>query len=291
VDIGAQRAETEAALRQLVQQHKSEVAGLGENSSQLDAMTDAYSRAYEGILEPLATLGNADAMYRLSDMAIRESDKPADIERWFALTACAADLGHPLALSELVRWYWHQRGDGSIDEVQANRATAFAYADRAALAGNMFGVNRIATYVAGNVHQYPANLGLAQRLLRLCADTGDKQCGAEMAGEWAYDPGLSPVDAAAWVAIMAKDQPERFGGRRAKAWATLTDKERDLAAALASAWRPTPWLSLRMRWRLVQADILAYGQSSIGPTPACDTARPWCRRVKRVPTMAQDRGG
>jgi hypothetical protein len=288
VDLSRQKAEVDAVLREVTQRHRADLAllerqapslGPDDEDARLDALTNANAQARAAILAPLADRGNAEAMARLADSALRESDAPADVERWFALVSCAADLGHPFALDEMTRWYWHQRGDGSIAQIQANRARALVFADRAALAGNLFAISRIATYIAGDVHQYPANLRLAQRLLRLCARTGASTCADQLAGEWVYDPGLGPVDAGAWLAVMADCQPERFAKRREVAWAMLTAQQRSSAAEAAKAWRPTPWRDLQPEWKALQAEILAYGQTSTGALLSCGTSRPWCRTV------------
>jgi hypothetical protein len=286
-DLSSQKAEVDAALQGLVQKHKSDLARLrqdtsgpsGDEDARFDELTDAYDQARTAILVPLAARGNADAMVRLADSDFRESADPVKVDRWFALTTCAAGLGHPTAFDESVRWYWHQRGDGSIGQVQANRATALAFANRAALAGNMFAISRVATYIAGNIHQYPVNLLLGQRLMRLCAETGDRGCEEFLAGDWVYDPGLTPAEAYRWRSLAANSEPERFADRRDLAWAKLTAEERVAAIQTTMTWRPTSWRNLQNEWKAIEADILDYGQTSTGVLPSCGTERPWCRTV------------
>jgi hypothetical protein len=284
-DLSRQKAEVDSALRDLTRRHDGELEKLEQDASlsnandadaRLDELANAYRRARVDVLGPLAARGNADAMARLSDSGLRDSDAPADVDQWFKLISCAADLGHPFSLDELVRWYWHQRGDGSIAQVQANRATALAFANRAALSGNLFAISRIATYVAGDVHQYPANLSLARRLMRLCAQTGDRSCEEALAGEWVYDPGLSAMDAYAWLSRAADGEPERFAKQRDISWDKLTAEERLSATRAARTWRPTPWRDLQTDWNAIKADILANGETSTGALLSCGTQRPWC---------------
>jgi hypothetical protein len=295
----AQKVQVDAALKELMQRQKTDTARLEQDAARsptagedarFDNLTDSYNEAREVILQRLAAQGNADAMYRLSDAHVRESDAPADVNRWFALISCSAELGHPGALGELVRWYWHQRGDGSIRQVQANRARAFTFANRAAMAGNMFGVSRIATYISGDLHQYPGNLKLGQHLLLLCAKTGDRLCEESVAGEWGYDPGLSAMDAYEWVSRAAGSEPERFAKRQEIASGKLTPAERERARRAVATWHSTPWADLQDDWKAIEEEVLAYGETSTGALPACDTARPWCRTVtNRLSTATEGR--
>lgn len=117
-------------------------------------------------LEPLATHGNVEAMVRLAQDL---RDQPENHRRWLLLTACAANAGHPIGLDEWVRWAWHQKGDGTIAAIQDYRARALDAAARNARLGSRASLMRIATYIGGHVHQYPAAPQLSARLAAIAA--------------------------------------------------------------------------------------------------------------------------
>jgi hypothetical protein len=163
--LDEQRAQVEQALRPLIATLKTQEAALDSTADgrardeQLDTLITGHRVAELRVLEPLATNGNAEAMYRMADL-LRDGSSIADVRRWYSLETEAAKLGHPGADDELVRWYWHQRGDGSIAQVQRNRETALSYAEKAADDGSFNAISRIGVYVSGNVHQYPGDVSL-----------------------------------------------------------------------------------------------------------------------------------
>lgn len=158
--------------RRTVALQQVEALPAGAQDARLERLGADYRRDRALALAPLAAGGNARAMVGLAS-ALRDSREPADVRRWLALASCAARLGDNQARDELVRWRWHQRGDGSLGAVQANRAAALDYAEQAAAAGAMAPLSRIATYIAGDVHQYPANPALAARLRALVVRAPD----------------------------------------------------------------------------------------------------------------------
>jgi hypothetical protein len=118
------------------------------------------------VLGPLAARGDAEALAQLAS-DLRDDD--AATARWLALVTRAAGRGHPGAHDELTRWWWHQRGDGTLAAVQAARARALDHAEAAARGGEWHAVERIGVYIRGDVHQYPANPPLAARVRALAA--------------------------------------------------------------------------------------------------------------------------
>lgn len=251
-DLSAQRREVSLALSALrperaTREQAFEASQVGASAEARDQATDAFLAEFaakeRAVLEPLAAAGNAEAMYRLS-VQLRDGDTGDEVRRWYALARRAADAGHPGAEDELVRWYWHQRGDGSIAAVQANRALALDHADRAAGHGGGFALARVAVYISGDVHQYPANKALARRLLELCVRSGDRVCLEALTSTRPYDYGVAPEDAA---------------------------RAREQAAA------PVTWAELRPEWLAIRSAILAHGRSSVGRDTDCITSTPWCR--------------
>ncbi len=234
------------------------------------------------MLDPLAARGNREAMIRLAS-DLRDASSPDDAARWLDLVTRASQLGDPQAHDELVRWYWHQKGDGSIEQVQANRAIALAFAGKAAEAGNMRSIGRVATYIAGDVHQYPANLPLARRLMELCARTDTSFCQEVLAGGSSYDYGQSPTEVHLWLSRLAARAPLRFAPRRDLAWSRLTVEERVAAERIEEAWRPAPWSGLRREWDGMQEEILRHGETSTGVLEDCTTQKPWCRGRSALP--------
>lgn len=279
--LAAQIARVESAMKPLAAERTAREVSLGRAGSGVG--DDGWEEALQGfeareraILEPLAAEGNAEASYRLATR-LRDSDAPQDVRRWFALTNEASRMGHPQAHQELVRWYWHQRGDGSIEDVQANRATAMDYADKAAAQGVFFSIARIAVYIAGDVHQYPANPALARRLLELCAQTGASQCQEELVARSPYDYRLTPAEAYHWLFQLAARSPARFNRARDLAYDQLSPGDQAIAKEAANRWRPASWSDLRPQWLRIRSEILSFGQRSVGSDAPCMTARPWCR--------------
>lgn len=267
--LAQQKAEVATVLAPLATERTAqERAAEGKDEAAFDAMFAGQDRAEQAALEPLAARGNAEAMHRLAKR-LRDSDAAADIRRWLDLETAAARRGHPDAHDELARWYWHQRGDGTIEDVQRNRARALDHAGQAAAGGQTHSISRIAIYVAGNVHQYPANPGLARELLALCARTGHQLCLEQLGLPASYDYGAAPTERRLWLTRLAVRQPDRFG----RVAGALTDEEQ----AQAAGWTPTPWTALGREWTEIRQRILAHGATSVGPDAPCTTMTPWCR--------------
>lgn len=286
-DWKAQRAETERALRGVNTQHEAVLEQADHTTSaqdedDLEALMRAYNGARRRVLAPLAARGNAEAMMRLAQ-DLRDSSTREDIAQWFRLANCASRLNHPEAHDELVRFFWHQRGDGSIAYVQKSRAIALSYAGKAAAAGNVFGLARIATYIAGNVHQYPADLPLAHRLLELCARADGDPCQQRLVARMPYDYSEDPVSAHLWLSRLAARHPESFAAQRDMVWDKLTPNERAAAERAEMTWRAATWAELKSEWREIQDQILLKGLASIGADTVCATQTPWCRGEGIIP--------
>lgn len=284
-DLARQKAEVAAALDPLTAEMKAREARLeahagslagSERDQQYDALVDAHEVAERGVLEPLAARGNADAMHRLA-IRLRDSSAPGDIRRWLSLETTASDLGHPAAYDELVRWYWHQKGDGTIEDVQRNRKVALEYAGKAAAAGYMYSIDRIATYVAGNAHQYPANLEIARQVMELCARTGYRPCAESLALKAPYDFRVSAEEEYLWLSRLARRSPERFARRLDLTWSSLEPAAQAAVRQSEKVWRPASWTELDREWAEIKKLILAHGARSVGPDTPCTTMTPWCR--------------
>lgn len=281
VPTARQSQEVAAALSTIEVEQTQALASLEgtgppDADGQLDRLLHDYYAKRRRALEPLAASGDAQAMMRLAS-DIRDSETPDEVGRWLNLVRCASEFGDPQAHDELVRWYWHQRGDNSIEQIQANRAIALTFADKAALAGNMYGIGRIAGYVTRDIHQYPANPDLGRRILELCARTGDSRCEEQLAATSPYyDYGLSAGEAYLWFSRLAVRQPERFAERRDLAKSRLSEAEMDVARREQAAWAPVPWSRLRLEWRRLRDEVLDRGALSPGELMDCDTATPWC---------------
>ncbi|MDZ4376503.1 MAG: hypothetical protein U1C74_34395 [Phenylobacterium sp.] len=182
-DPAAERNAVVTVLEPIEAEHFRQVEAAPLSASpaeeaRLDTLQARRLAARASVLEPLAAQGNAEAMVRLAD-DIR--DEPAQHPRWLALATCAANAGHPLAIDDWVRWAWHQKGDGSIAAIQGYRARALDAAARNAALGRRASLRRIATYIRGDVHQYPAAPQLSARLATLAA--ADRPW-PELAPEW-----------------------------------------------------------------------------------------------------------
>jgi len=259
--LARQKAEVISVLAPLAAQRTArEQALAGQDDAAFDAMFAAQDRAEQAALEPLAARGNAEAMHRLATR-LRDSDAPGDIRRWLDLETAAAQQGHPTAHDELARWYWHQRGDGSIGDVQRNRAIALDHAGQAAAGGQKHSIGRIAVYIAGNVHQYPANPGLAREVLVVCARAGHPLCQEQLALPGPYDYALSTEERRLWLSRVAARQPGRFG--------ETYDEQ--------AAWQAAAWMALTPEWAELRRRILDHGATSVGPDAPCTTMTPWCR--------------
>ena len=283
--LAQQKAEVAVALAPLTAKMKAAEARLdapaetetgSERDRQYDALVAAHEVAESGVLEPLAAHGNAEAMHRLA-IRLRDSSAPGDIRRWLSLETAASDLGHPAAQDELVRWYWHQKGDGTIEDVQRNRKVALDYAGQAATAGQMYSINRIAIYVAGNVHQYPASLAIARRLMELCAKVDYAPCEESLALNVPYDFRVSAEERYLWQSRLARHSPERFSKRLDLAWSGPEPAAQVAIRRSEQAWSPAAWAKLDGEWAEIKTLILAHGATSVGADTPCTTATPWCR--------------
>jgi hypothetical protein len=278
-DLRSSKAQVRAALAPVEEAQTARLRNL-EGANHTDrALTEAiarYRRDRREALTSLAKLGDPEAMQQLAG-DLRDSPQPEDVRTWLAYTRCAASMHHPAALDELVRWTWHQRGDGSLAAVQANRAAAMDLAAEAAEVGNYYSLFRIAGYISGSVHQYPGNLALGAKVLNLCAQTDDALCEQGLAGLVAYDYRQSPVLTQVWLTRLAIQQPQRFTERRDAALARLSGQDRVQLETLLLAWRAKSWPELRNDWAVLKAEILEFGKTSDGPLTACTTPTPWCR--------------
>lgn len=157
-----------------------EAAAEAGDEAALARAIETRNAARARLLEPLAARGDTEAMMRLAS-DIRDDDSPEAVRRWLSLTTRAAAGGHTGAHDELTRWWWHQRGDGSLAAVQRYRTRALDHAEAAAQAGDWTAVARIGVYIRGDVHQFPASPGLAAEVARLA---GAKAPWSASAGEW-----------------------------------------------------------------------------------------------------------
>ncbi len=253
------------------------------DAKEADLRTDAAVATYHqdrwSALSPLAAAGDSAAMARLAD-DLRESREPATVRLWFALAQCAADRGHPYARDEMARWWWHQQGDGSIGDIQANRALAMTYAARAAEAGAIGAINRIGVYIAGNVHQYPAALPLAARVAELCARADVASCQQAIVSRTPYDYGQDVLEDAFWLDRLARREPAAFAASRDRAWAALTPIDRATVQTRLATWQPLTWREAAPAWATLERDILAQGAT------VCTASAPWCFGKALPPTPA-----
>lgn len=241
-----------------------------------DAAAEAYLNDRWAALSPLAAAGDAQAMARLAD-TLRDSDDPATIRVWFSLAQCSADRGNAFANLELVRFWWHQKGDGSVADIKFNRRLAMDYAGRAAAQGQVEALGWIGVYIAGNVHQYPADPSLAGRVLELCARADAEGCQRSLVAPTPYDYGLSSPEVAFWLGRLAERQPLMFAERRDKAWSKLSPAEVGALRERLDAFRPLNWAEIAPRWSDLQSDIIESGAASPNPPSECTNSTPWCR--------------
>jgi hypothetical protein len=283
-DLRRQALDVTQALQPLVidmevREAKLEATQAGAaRDAEFDRIVTEHRAAEDGVLSPLAKNGNAEAMYRLAEL-LRDSSSEADIRRWFSLESEAARLGHPGAADEMVRWYWHQRRDGLIAEVQRNREIAFSFAQEGADRGSFHGMVRIAVYISGEFHQYPGDTALGRRVLELCARTDDRDCQENLVSKQPYDYRLSPSERHHWLSRLVHRSPALFSERLTQAEAAMTPAQLAEARASEAAWRPNSWVSLRPEWNDLKRQILVRGATSIGKDTVCATQTPWCRGV------------
>lgn len=256
-----------------------------EAERRTDAAADAYLNDRWAALSPLAAAGDAEAMARLAEN-LRDSDDPATIRVWLSLAQCSADRGNAFANDELARFWWHQKGDGSLADIQFNRSLALDYAGRAAAQGGVGALRRIGVYIAGNLHQYPAALSLAARVLELCARADAVGCQRALVDPRPYDYGQSSAEDAFWLGRLAELQPLSFAERRDKAWSELSPAEVDALRERLTAFQPLSWAEIAPQWSKLRTDILESGATSPGAPSACTTATPWCRGKALTSTSA-----
>ncbi len=241
-----------------------------DRDAALDAAMADYFHDQRVILAPLAAEGDFGALKKLAH-AYRDRDDADGVRAWFRLTQCAADAGDPFANDELARWYWHQIGDGSLEDLQKNRALALDHAERS---GRW---SRIAIYIAGNVHQYPANPALAGEMLEVCARAGHADCQAELGLYPTYPwrtEGATRLFYARQAGLRRKGDDALQSDRL---WAQATASARAGAEALAASWRPTGEAETLAAWATLRERILQHGAAYPMPTAPCTTATPWCR--------------
>jgi hypothetical protein len=281
-DLARQRAEVTQAVAAIETKQSADLKALDQATPDADveprveALVRDYRKSLGDVLTPLAKQGNAEAMMRLAD-EVRDGSSREDVTRWLSLVSRAAELGHPIALDEMVRWHWHQRGDSSITFVQGSRARALEFADRAAAAGNMYAIHRIGGYIFGEVHQYPAAPDLGRRVIELCARTDYDICQELLVRPAPAGYSVPPVEAHLWLSRLAKRHPERFTARRDAGWDQLTPAQQLEARRTEANWRPATWPELHDEWRDLEGEILRRGATSIGPDAPCTTPTPWCR--------------
>lgn len=281
-DMATQRRAVEVAIAATEREYTEGLAVLEQRGD--DDSTDAdlgrllaeRHAAREQALRPLVARGNGEAMYRLA-ADLRDSADPGEVARWFELISSAARTGHPVAHDELVRWWWHQKGDGSIGAVQRYRARALEHAEAAADSGYLRSLNRIAVYIAGDVHQYPASLPLARELMRLCAQGGYQECQERLALRSSYEFAENQDERYFWLSVLARRRHELVGARMAAMQVSMSAEHAVLLQERAGAWRPATWAELRPQWRRLREAVLAHGASSVGVYGACSTSTPWCR--------------
>jgi hypothetical protein len=171
------RAEVEAATRELDARHKAELAALDDHDEAgFDAAEQAYLAARAELLQSLAAHGNAHAVFRLSYILLFTRAAFADAGEGMRLQSCAAEMGDPGAALEMFKLYWHDRTGVSVEAVQQRRAIALGWIDRALAAGNPEGFAYLATYLSAGFHLYPRSPDLGRRLALLCVETGGYAC-------------------------------------------------------------------------------------------------------------------
>ncbi|MEO8113588.1 MAG: hypothetical protein ABI655_04335 [Phenylobacterium sp.] len=266
-----EKAEVTQATRPLEAQSRAQMlvtgGGAADESSEaaekaLANREHAYHRARFAKLYPLAARGNANAIYQLSKQYGGGESGFNDEAESLRLQRCASDLGEPQAEVEMMRWHWHQKGDGAFATIQRNRSVALDLAARAAEAGNLGGVASLGVYIGDGFHQYPESPSLGRRLLTLCARAADDFCRSELvkAAKFGRRYALEdPVDTYLLLEALAATQPALYGTTRDSFAASLSPAQLQSAQRKASAWEPTSWEALKPLWLEVRRDILANG--------------------------------
>lgn len=268
-DRGSERAQVAEATRQVETDHKARMAGLDTATAggaardrEFGELQHAYHRARFQAVYPLAAEGNAHAVYELaSQYRWVESGFTDDVE-WLRLLTCASGLGDPGASVELMRVFWHDKGDGSFATIQRNRAVGLDLAKKAAAGGDMGGIESLGVYIGMGRHQYPVNGGIGRRMLSLCAHAPRGFCKArlvEAADENRRYRLEDPVDAYLLLEAAAAEQPALYGERRDRLRASLSPKQLDAAARKPERWRPLPWDAFEAEWRAIRAEVEANG--------------------------------
>ena len=216
-----------------------------------------YYQARLRALTPLAEHGNAVAMMGAARVRQSADSGLADPIEWTRLMHCAAALGEPSARLELMRETWHDKGDGSFEAIQRNRARTLDLVEQAARDGQVGGLSMLGVYIGGGGHQYPVEPDLGHRLLALCVRAGGG-CRERLLEAAAY--ALSdPMDRYVLLADLARSEPVRYATRRDVAWAALAPDQQARVATVVKAWRPVAWAQLAAEWNALRAEIIAKG--------------------------------
>lgn len=255
-DLAADKVEMARAVAPPLAAHDARMKALdqGASSETFLALQRRYHQERFTTLKPLAEQGNASAIFALARQYQSADSGFADPVQWTRLMHCAAGLGEPGALLELMKKTWHDKGDGSFAAIQRNRARTLDLVEQAAQQGQIGGLSMLATYIGGGGHQYPIDPELSRRLAALCVRASQGGCREELIGRLP-----DPVDSYALLADIASAEPIRFAARRDAALARLTPQQQARTPAAAAAWRRVPWSQLAAEWAAVRAEIIARG--------------------------------
>jgi hypothetical protein len=258
-DRQADRVAAEAATLQVEAEHKTRMAEFEDSEEAFSAAQQGYEQARRRVLYPLAAQGNAAAVYGLAQ--IHRQNGAGDPE-WLRLLKCASDLGDPAAQVEQFRVLWHDKGDGSFETIQRNRAAALDLVERAAAAGDLGGIGAIGVYTGFGQHQYPLNEEIARRAFALCAQLGDRFCQARLleAAEQGRPFALQdPAESYILAEMAAAAQPGMYAKYVPVLRARLSEAELQDAWETLVDWRPASWAGVKAEWADLRRDILASG--------------------------------
>lgn len=260
-DPQADRAATAEVTRQVEAEHKARVQAFKGDEPAFLALQEVYEAARRRALHPLATQGNASAVYGLAQLREVSGAGTNEPER-LRLLKCASDLGHPAAQVEQFRVHWHDKGDGSFEAIQRNRALALELAGRAATGGDLGAIGSLGVYIGLGAHQYPVNPDIGRRAFALCAQMGDRFCQARLleAAEQGRPFALKdPMESYLLAEIAAAAQPGMYARYAVALRAKLTEAELMDAWERLFEWQPATWEALEPEWVDLRRDILANG--------------------------------